>query len=952
MMDSPVNTITLEAAAWSANRELYPGWLVAPDRARERVWDLTQAWLPLIVRSLGDLPLGQQLVMLYELNWRLEVALLPLWTDVTGPLTTCLESINPFPEQLDLPGSLLKPSANNLNRQRPGWSEIRPCWLALAFALLRFHREERQRQDFTRWAERLQKVTARLPDLSARLCYEHCLYGLGEMDDEAVRRSLAEWPAATGDLAWQIRKAAVLGEIGELYEATVLAEATLAQLRTGLRHTTEEIPSLSREGWAMLLLNALHNAKWLARSGTCPDYRGRWQQLASYGCDPWPELELLETKLDQPVPLPKSTVSKSAAFQPRTYTRSYSVGNSFGRRLVPAYQYMRLVEEAPYPPRCGKVGLSVKSLRKIGEWLIHHDPVRTQALICRLMDRKLADRYFSRHRIAALPAEAVEDFHRIAVRAVRQAHSRTHEAGDPGDEAILERVNSRLYVGIEILGRVALRLAPEHLPGLWQLAVELYGSLAVRRSVDLTDPLKTLFRSLMLAMQRKDLEQRFLELVALPIPGAVAFPVAVPEFWPEFVVELRERLPEMPRKTRAEDWSAVTRGLLKAAGDENAGVRGRAILRLSVLYGYGYLKQSEVKRLAKVYWLKVSEQTRLPEVNGLRNWECLTLPEPEAGVSTERFRRYALAVKLPPIQGGVVDPNSLLLDWLRATNIPARTAGHSEEQRFVEWTPEEAAAMLQMIVEWWEGSGRVQAAQIRSSSPRDFFADPPFQSRVEHILDVLRWVVIPRITSPSPVADQVLGFVGDIERSGVPVGTVLPALLLLRPDDETAVRLRHDLASAETDRYLSALRGLIYWLENQLSPQRPEGAPQLPPLPLGLLQELGTIIAWRRQPGLLHALDAVMTILLHFPETVDEQFRRSLGIGLEYLLTETTYRVVEGEGGSIPYDEVPNYRARAAQVAASLHAGFGETLPVIERWLEAARADPLPEVREAVMPKG
>jgi hypothetical protein len=390
---------------------------------------------------------------------------------------------------------------------------------------------------------------------------------------------------------------------------------------------------------------------------------------------------------------------------------------------------------------------------------------------------------------------------------------------------------------------------------------------------------------------------------------------------------------------------------VQSPGDENPFLRGRALVRLSALHAHGYLTPGETERLAEVYWQQVGADEGLPEVWAFKAWACLTLPEPQPDRAVERFRRYALTAKPPPVQGGMVDPNGLLAGWLQATDIPARTARRLAGQRFVEWTAEEAATLLRTVAEWWETSGRAQAALISSAAPRDVLADEPFRARVEGVLNVLRWIIVPRTSPGSETAGQILALVADFERQGMPVEAVLPALLLLHPDDGTALRLRQALASVETGRYLSALRGLIYWLENQRSPQRPSGAPQLPPPPPELLQGLGTIIARRRQPGLLHALDATAAIFRYLPETTDLQFRQSVAIGLEYLLGETAYRVTEDEEAGILYAEVPNVRARAAEVAVLLRARFDEVIPAVDRWIEATRTDPLPEVREAGDPQ-
>ena len=85
-------------------RESYPGWIVAPAENRDSVWTLTNSWLPYLLGSLTRLSLGAQISVLHELNWRLEVCLIPLWQDFAGHISRTLRVVNPFPGSIEIPG--------------------------------------------------------------------------------------------------------------------------------------------------------------------------------------------------------------------------------------------------------------------------------------------------------------------------------------------------------------------------------------------------------------------------------------------------------------------------------------------------------------------------------------------------------------------------------------------------------------------------------------------------------------------------------------------------------------------------------------------------------------------------------------------------------------------------------------------------------------------------------
>jgi hypothetical protein len=320
MSNPQLEQVTAQAKAWAANHQLYPGWIIAPYQNRRTVWSYNQFWVKPALESLQHLPHDKRLELLDELNWRLETALVPLLPDVASAINGCLEDINPFPQALQLPAASVSLSPQNVGTF--DWVGTSGSWLRLAFAIVRYYREEREHSKYEQWANRLQLVLTDDPEGKQRLCYERCLVALGSMDEAAVRTSLDAWPASPHDMIWELRRAAILAEIGRMQEAETLAESALNTLRAQIRPGGDDLPCLSREGWAMLLLQGLKHYRWWAREGSKPDYRGRWEQLTQYRCDPRIELEVLEAKLEQPVPQVRQPAVMLPGFQPGSYTQS------------------------------------------------------------------------------------------------------------------------------------------------------------------------------------------------------------------------------------------------------------------------------------------------------------------------------------------------------------------------------------------------------------------------------------------------------------------------------------------------------------------------------------------------------------------------------------------------------------------------------------------------------
>ena len=84
-------------------------------------------------------------------------------------------------------------------------------------------------------------------------------------------------------------------------------------------------------------------------------------------------------------------------------------------------------------------------------------------------------------------------------------------------------------------------------------------------------------------------------------------------------------------------------------------------------------------------------------------------------------------------------------------------------------------------------------------------------------------------------------------------------------------------------------------------------------------------------------------IFEHGTEEHKEAIRRSVADGLSYLLEELGYDRQRDDP-----NEIPELRLACARLAMKMSLDQQEPHPSVIDWIEAARQDPLPEVRFAV----
>src|SRR5918992_121973 len=237
-LDELRNTVEI----WRHNPRLYPGWLVAPRPARFHLWWFTENWIPAVLELLPALDPAERIEVLEELNWRLETCLVPLTVRLVVAISGALSTV----DLLALP-EIHPGSAGRSDR------DLRHRWVRLAVALLRAAREADEDATFERWAESLAPHQPDYAWLRPRIAYERCLLALARLDHAAVERALDDLDPDVDEVFWKVRKAGILAELGKTEESFRLVREALPEIRQQLGQDTSDIPTLSREGWAMVL---------------------------------------------------------------------------------------------------------------------------------------------------------------------------------------------------------------------------------------------------------------------------------------------------------------------------------------------------------------------------------------------------------------------------------------------------------------------------------------------------------------------------------------------------------------------------------------------------------------------------------------------------------------------------------------------------------------------------
>ena len=544
-MPQPLQQVTTEDLKdlldkWSGSRLSYPGWQIAPNANRESLWIRTEHWIQPVLNSTKSLEVPKDLLLLHELNWRLERCLVPLFFDLDESISEVLETYNPFPGLIDIPSATVRPNADE--RRNLDWDNIAGCWVELAFALARSAREEQDEGRFRSWMDRLRNLGGKSEEWRTRWFYEECLFYLSRLDQTGVRTTLRGWSEAPGLPLWEIRRATVLVELGDMEETERVTEQALQTVRSQMHPYDGDRALMSQEALALILLEGIKANDLGLKEGVIAGYRDRLRELERYGCNPMAEVERLEAMVvGAPPDLREWRQETVPAFDPGRQTTNTSMpgGLNIGP-VLPAFALLRMAEESALPPRVGMVDRFSKTLLTAARWIEPHAPLWSFSAASRHVKEKEILRLWDRAYVATLPQETVDYLFGLLLNVL--VKSIEHLITNPGEPGLggWNFAHRQTRISSELISRVSIRCSDAQREELFDLAKRMYELSLFRERNWLHDCPKALFRRLLsYGMSRTQILRRVPELLSLPVLGEAGFKASAPDIWVDPIEPIR-----------------------------------------------------------------------------------------------------------------------------------------------------------------------------------------------------------------------------------------------------------------------------------------------------------------------------------------------------------------------------------------------------------------------------
>lgn len=912
---------------------------------RQQIWRNTSGFVDKLLRSIENLPHVDQLMVIRELNWRLETAMVPLFGQWMAPLVGAVEEV--FRQLAS--GKLELISASAEFAPAKGESQTLDAWCEVAFSLLRDARESYDQGQWNTIKGLIEKVDEHQRYVD-RLHYETALWALWNVDRGSAQRILQSWVPQSPLAA--MRRAGLLAEIDETLEAQSALRLALAEIRRALRDQGQSRELLSTEGWCMYLLRAVERSLDLFdHSNPKDEIWDRWEELKAWDCSPWPYMEFFDNVLSGPPPRLPQRLEEKRGFDPGHVTRSIHFGAAFDG-FLPGYAYIRLCETAGVPVRLPFVNMTGDRLKHACRWIQPLTPFWSPALLIRAakLDDLTDGEFLMRTRVVQMDAALARRLNSWCAAIVSR---------EIAPESVLNtRARSReqlLAVCAEVISRLAFMLDASGLKESFSLVLRSIRFPSAASDANLHERCLNWFRRLFEAAGPELLIDWLPDLIReLPLSGNLHPGLQLEQSWPDPIKEYPfERLaavgiPEtqMHRISESISW------LLNRTHTEVGAQRRWMLLRLMLL---NHIRMSPEQRtqMGELLWTRRTHDG-IPDIAGLFVPALLDLPAPDDVDAKGIVKAHVL--RLTPtgvisrdergrIVGSFHAGTSTFLGGAANASKPLISVRDGDDRR-IDWTQSEAQELFEKGLLLW--NSEKTAANYIQDDVLGIWGS--VKQNLTPMAAFLLRTVLPRVNFRDEAEWAKLSrLLQETREAGIFLTEVLPYTLLHRPEDATIAEdaIKHDLEGDIEVSVRAAANALQHWCRLATAHKvAPAGGTAL----LSLIRR----VVFRRRTAIVSCIRAVALLAAELPQVFEASHMDLVLPSLVAWREAAAIPNENGGAGEFPEAERPEIQAALVMLAGALDrwcSGRGprtiDKKPVT-LWLELAKSSPLPEVRYAL----
>lgn len=415
-------------------------------------------------------------------------------------------------------------------------------------------------------------------DAENELAYYRAISARDALDYEELQAQCDK--VSTDEPWWKIRKASLLVELGVFDEARLLVVQAYRELIVLHHQNKRSLFILSRLGWAHWLYHVLGLSE--SPSPFPSTYR-------DHRCDPWDIIENLKTNIDKSLEKQRKNTAITPNFAPGSY-RDGANTVSFSSGLHPLLAMTGVMDTVGIPLRWHQSDLLCSHAEKLVE-LEGVEGLHSFSLAVRGANSDTSEiikKAFSRLRVACFDYAQVEQLTKQCLCAINYWKGKAGERKNASGRHAL----TKLRVFIEILARISVRLPPEKSREMFIFAADL-SKYSALQDLWLKDALESLLSYSLESVPEDEQAGLLQQALEVPLPHEIGTDSY--NNWPNPVIEkpgVRPTNPAIDRRI-----AEIIQSISKDRKDA-----GSALIRLIPLLEAEYLTPPERESLLKQLW--------------------------------------------------------------------------------------------------------------------------------------------------------------------------------------------------------------------------------------------------------------------------------------------------------------------------------------------------------------
>lgn len=947
-----LNNFSSLLSRWIMEREGYPGWLVAPKQIRYGIWLNTKSWIVPLIEFTKDWSAADRVLVLRELNWRLDIAMVPLYDEISIAMNNAVIECY---QQLDSDKKLTVTNVSQLFSHAPQ-TDIVEAWFELSFCLLRTARFMYDQDGWESIKQQIDKISFRFSMDTDALNHEEILWEVSTLDHQMAKTKLSEWEPSTNSPTAQMRKASLLAELDEVNDALLLAQDALMNIRRSLVNEGQNIGLLSIEGWCTYLIYIIqHSINLVSARQLQKELIPRWSELRAWDCDPRLVKqffdEALSTKQNTILKIGKNTIPR---FDPGAYRVTYHYNTDDYDESVTPFSYIRHFETVGLPIRLPNVDITRNTLVNACRKIIPYVGSMLHFLLVRAGKLQNPDSYehLSRVSIGYMESESKHDnwyIQSLGTIVDRNLTSRN-----------LNLIQKELLIGLsELVSRYALRFNESDLEKTFQLANKMYHIYVLVKDIDMSNSLNSFYKRLFEAADTTKQVGWISELVMLPIMkhnDDNAVHVATDDVDPLMFIHY-DRCKDFLNKYN-DDKSMIQKSinaLLNLGINGTSEYRVKIINRLVSLRRLGLFTPDHENSLGQLIWsnvptgslpnlpfyffsyIKLPHLSNIDVLNCIRN-EIINLnPKLSVTVNANQKMRFTSP-----------DSNEERAIYELAMSSKPVIKLHDENTGFIEWKAMECKALLSKIFVWCNNEIQILDWEEPSSwfigTAKDYIC-----SSMRYVDLLIARAIFPNMNKLSQDDfSNVITLINDLKKKEIYLIVCLPYMLISKKSQINYVKelILEGFSQKSVNAVEGCARAIRHWVH--LSHRR-----KVPFIPKILIDTLIQRIIFRKYVGIQECIKQTSYLLVEKPDSFSRRQVKLLISSLDSWLDVLKLPIHDEETGDFPEHERPYLRSLLPMLCIALtkwlrnkRDNFKEPSEILS-WKNECEKDPLPEVRRA-----